>query len=103
MKVLVTGGTGKVGTEVASALLCRGASVGVLTRNDAALSALDTPRALLGDGLETLLAVVGQHGHRGANLRPVPGLHRATSTSAVKSWRRNRQRPLASSQVLYKA
>jgi uncharacterized protein YbjT (DUF2867 family) len=33
MKVLVTGGTGKVGTEVVSALLGRGASVRVLTRN----------------------------------------------------------------------
>jgi uncharacterized protein YbjT (DUF2867 family) len=32
MKVLVTGGTGKVGTEVVSALLSRGASVRVLTR-----------------------------------------------------------------------
>jgi uncharacterized protein YbjT (DUF2867 family) len=32
MKVLVTGGTGKVGTEVVSALLRRGASVRVLTR-----------------------------------------------------------------------
>src|SRR5262249_33951633 len=33
MKVLVTGGTGKVGTEVVNALLSRGASVRVLTRN----------------------------------------------------------------------
>ena len=36
MKVLVTGGTGKVGTEVVSALLSRGASVRVLTRNQQA-------------------------------------------------------------------
>ena len=33
MKILVTGGTGKVGTEVVQALLHRGASVRVLTRN----------------------------------------------------------------------
>src|ERR1700747_1772789 len=33
MKILVTGGTGKVGTEVVQALLGRGASVRVLTRN----------------------------------------------------------------------
>jgi uncharacterized protein YbjT (DUF2867 family) len=33
MKVLVTGGTGKAGTEVVNALLGRGASVRVLTRN----------------------------------------------------------------------
>jgi uncharacterized protein YbjT (DUF2867 family) len=33
MKVLVTGGTGKVGTEVVGALLSRGTSVRVLTRN----------------------------------------------------------------------
>ena len=33
MKVLVTGGTGKVGTQVVNALLSRGASVRVLTRN----------------------------------------------------------------------
>jgi len=33
MKILVTGGTGKVGTEVVQALLRRGASVWVLTRN----------------------------------------------------------------------
>ncbi len=33
MKILVTGGTGKVGTEVVQALLRRGESVRVLTRN----------------------------------------------------------------------
>src|ERR1700751_4339522 len=33
MEILVTGGTGKVGTEVVQALLHRGASVRVLTRN----------------------------------------------------------------------
>jgi uncharacterized protein YbjT (DUF2867 family) len=33
MRVLVTGGTGKVGTEVVNALVNRGASVRVLTRN----------------------------------------------------------------------
>jgi NADPH:quinone reductase-like Zn-dependent oxidoreductase len=33
MKILVTGGTGKVGTEVVQTLLRRGASVRVLTRN----------------------------------------------------------------------
>ena len=33
MKILVIGGTGKVGTEVVQALLRRGESVRVLTRN----------------------------------------------------------------------
>ena len=33
MKILVTGGTGTVGKEVVKALLRRGASVRVLTRN----------------------------------------------------------------------
>jgi uncharacterized protein YbjT (DUF2867 family) len=33
MKILVAGGTGKVGTEVVQALLRRGESVRVLTRN----------------------------------------------------------------------
>ena len=33
MKILVTGGTGKVGREVVQALLRRGESVRVLTRN----------------------------------------------------------------------
>jgi uncharacterized protein YbjT (DUF2867 family) len=36
MKILVTGGTGKVGTEVVQALLRRGTSVRVLTRNKGA-------------------------------------------------------------------
>jgi uncharacterized protein YbjT (DUF2867 family) len=36
MKVLVTGGTGKVGSQVVNALLGRGASVRVLTRNQEA-------------------------------------------------------------------
>src|SRR4029077_11819921 len=36
MKILVTGGTGKVGTAVVQALLRRGESVRVLTRNKAA-------------------------------------------------------------------
>src|SRR5438067_2354408 len=50
MKVLVTGGTGKVGTEVVNALLSRGASVRVLTRNKEAklpVAAEELTQALL--------------------------------------------------------
>jgi uncharacterized protein YbjT (DUF2867 family) len=70
MKVLVTGGTGKVGTEVVSALLGRGASVRVLTRNKEAklpvgaevavgdLLDPDSVRAAL-DGADKLFLLVG--------------------------------------------
>src|SRR6516162_4940115 len=70
MKVLVTGGTGKVGTEVVSALLSRGASVRVLTRNKEAklpvgaevavgdLLNPDSVRAAL-DGAHKLFLLVG--------------------------------------------
>jgi uncharacterized protein YbjT (DUF2867 family) len=48
MRILVTGGTGKVGTEVVQALLRRGESVRVLTRNkDARLP--DKAEAAVGD------------------------------------------------------
>jgi uncharacterized protein YbjT (DUF2867 family) len=46
MKILVTGGTGKVGTEVVQALLRRGESVRVLTRNK---------EARLPDGVEVAI------------------------------------------------
>jgi uncharacterized protein YbjT (DUF2867 family) len=70
MKVLVTGGTGKVGTEVVSALLGRGASVRVLTRKKEARLAAgaevaigdlmnpDSVRAAL-DGAAKLFLLVG--------------------------------------------
>jgi uncharacterized protein YbjT (DUF2867 family) len=69
MKVLVTGGTGKVGTEVVKALVNRGASVRVLTRNkearvpagaDGAVGDLlnpDSVRAAL-DGADKLFLLV---------------------------------------------
>jgi len=69
MKVLVTGGTGKVGTEVVSALLRRGASVRVLTRKkeaelaagvEAAIGDLmnpDSVRAAL-DGIDKLFLLI---------------------------------------------
>jgi uncharacterized protein YbjT (DUF2867 family) len=69
MKVLVTGGTGKVGTEVVSALLSRGASVRVFTRNKEAklpvgaevavgdLQDTDSVRAAL-DGADKLFLLV---------------------------------------------
>jgi uncharacterized protein YbjT (DUF2867 family) len=51
MKILVTGGTGKVGTEVVQALLRRGASVRVLTRNKEA-KLPDGAEVAVGDLLE---------------------------------------------------
>jgi uncharacterized protein YbjT (DUF2867 family) len=51
MKILVTGGTGKVGTEVVQALLRRGASVRVLTRNKEA-KLPDGAEVAIGDLLE---------------------------------------------------
>ena len=48
MKVLVTGGTGKLGTHVVPALLGRGVSVRVLTRNK---------EAKLPDGAEVAVVV----------------------------------------------
>jgi uncharacterized protein YbjT (DUF2867 family) len=69
MKVLVTGGTGKVGTHVVNALLSRGASVRVLTRNKEArlpdgveiavgdLQDTDSVRAAL-DGADKLFLLV---------------------------------------------
>jgi uncharacterized protein YbjT (DUF2867 family) len=69
MKVLVTGGTGKVGTEVVLALLTHGASVRVLTRNknaklpvgaEVAVGGLldpDSVRAAL-DGVDELFLLV---------------------------------------------
>jgi len=51
MKILVTGGTGKVGTEVVQALLRRGESVRVLTRNKEA-KLPDGPEVAIGDLLD---------------------------------------------------
>jgi uncharacterized protein YbjT (DUF2867 family) len=70
MKVLATGGTGKLGTQVVQALLGRGVSVRVLTRNkesrlpagaEAAVGDLlnpDSVRAAL-DGADKLFLLVG--------------------------------------------
>ena len=55
MKILVTDGTGKVGREVVQALLRRGESVRVLTRNK---------QAKLPDGAEVAIeAAMSQAGH----------------------------------------